>query len=110
MPTVAASVLPSAEDATDCQYCFGRLFELHESPAFVEVKSVPFVPGITAPAATIKVLPSADEAIVLHRSRIGGEFVLHVSPPLMEVRTYPAPESRPAIASPSPDDASAYQL
>ena len=35
--SAATNLLPSAEDATDTQRNAGTLFEIHETPAFVEV-------------------------------------------------------------------------
>jgi len=61
----AASLLPSAEIATEVQCNDDTVFEPQSAPPFVEVKIGPAEAG--PPAATTSLLPSAEEAAAYHK-------------------------------------------
>jgi len=72
----AASLAPSAEEATDRQALLGVLTPIHEMPEFVEVN---IENGSRDRVAATDRLPSAEDAIET-QLKLGASLALHVAP------------------------------
>ena len=108
----ATSLVPSVEHATDVQLRLGKSVSAQVAPESDERKTGPRAPPPngtgTAPAATIKVVPSPEEATA-YQFVLDTLAIVHTAPESAEVKM-PPPLTATTNLRPSAEDATACQF